>query len=178
VAGSRSLLLSIAFVAPALLGAWLPAAAAGGDPELEASVREILARPVDGDLEPQGQRCLARARFGGVEIMDDQRIVFVGRGDQLWLNQLRTPCFGLRPGMTIEMQGDGVRLCRGHDVYGTDPSALRDMPIMADAASRADMGAAGRAMQSARRTARCSLGGFEPIAREQLQLLRGALRAR
>jgi hypothetical protein len=173
----RALLLSIPFLLPALLGAWVPAAMAG-DPELEARVREILARPVDGDREPHGQRCLARARFAAVEIIDDQLIVFLGRGEQLWLNQLRTPCFGLRPGMTLEVHSDGVRLCRGHDVYGSDPSALRDMPIMADAASRADIGAAGRGMQGARRTAGCSLGGFEPIAREQLYLLREALRAR
>jgi hypothetical protein len=169
-------LISLLIAAPMLLWAESPApapTAAIDDDGLNARVQEILLRTIDDEDYAGGERCLTRSRFSSVEIIDDQRIAFIGRGDNIWLNQLRSPCFGLRPGMTLEMHTSGARLCRTDDVYGADLSAIRDF----DPGSSPRPGAAGNAMQPARRTARCSLGAFEKVTPEQLRLLREALSA-
>jgi hypothetical protein len=148
-----------------------PAAPPTAPPDdLSAEVQAILQRSVD-DQPAETRRCISRARLTGIEILDDQRIAFVARGGNVWLNQLRRPCPGLSSGLTLEMHADGARLCRLSGVYGTDLSA-----ISAPMASAGDIGAAGRLLQSGRRTTRCSLGDFERITPEQFLILRHALR--
>lgn len=48
------------------------------------------------------KRCLHSHDYRNFEILDDRRIIFSGRKDQLWLNQLRGNCPGLRTGHALK----------------------------------------------------------------------------
>jgi hypothetical protein len=121
--------------------------------DLESAVEEILNRPIEEGRSEETQRCITRTQYRSVEVLDEQRIVFIGRGGRLWLNQLRTPCSGLTNRQALQIESSGMRLCRLDSFYGLE-----------------------RTMMSAHwRTSRCLLGEFEPISEEQLQLLKEAL---
>ncbi len=144
-----------------------------GDPDdLEAQVAEILGRPVDDEADDM-QACLSRTRYREIEVLDNQTLAFIGRGDDVWLNQLRSPCSGLSDRLSLELHTTGgLRYCRMDGFYGIDPS------MVGRGLGRGfhDPGALhSRDMQTARRTGRCMLGGFERISRDQLDLLREAL---
>jgi hypothetical protein len=166
---SLLLLALLAQLAPALVAAETEDPAAADAPEvseaaesegiedLDAAVREILERPVE-DEEVDSNRCINRAQISRTIVLDERRIAFVLRGgNEIWLNQLRTRCPGLRDGMALEIQGGtSMRLCRMDSIAGIDMSMAR---------MRVDP----------RITGTCLLGDFERISEDQLSLLREAL---
>jgi hypothetical protein len=169
-------LLCLIITASMVLSAATPApTAAAVEPALSARVQEILNRAVDDEPSISDvHRCLVRGRFHRAEILDDQLVVFIGRGDNVWLNQLSSRCLGLHGGLKLEMHTNGIRICRRDSVYGSDFSAMRDLIGVSETPHA---GVASRAIQAGRRTARCTLGPFEKITRDQLRLLQETLGA-
>jgi hypothetical protein len=101
----------------------------------------------------ESQRCLRLHAYQSVKVLDEQRLIFKGRGGKVWLNQLKGRCQGLRRRMTLEFTRRDSRLCELDDVRGVDQD-YRPM------------------------SARCALGAFEPITEQQLDLLEDVLKER
>ncbi|MEE9253523.1 MAG: hypothetical protein V3U43_01180 [Pseudomonadales bacterium] len=100
------------------------------------------------------QRCLGAQRHQSVDVLDEQRLVFKGLRGRIWLNQLKARCQGLRRRMVLELTPRVNRLCELDGVRGLDQASFRPM------------------------SARCTLGKFEAITEQQLELLKNALEAR
>ena len=64
-------------------------------PVLE-DIETILTQPLDQAEYVESQRCLSRYKFDRVEFLDNEHVLFIGRGGKAWLNTLRAPCVGLR----------------------------------------------------------------------------------
>lgn len=143
---------------PVLLAPGLLAEAAEPDPpaptEADAqtlSVEEVLANPLgDGDYA-ESRRCLSTSRYRRIEIVTDQALAFVGRGDTVWLNQLPHRCHGLRRDMVLVVEQSSMRVCARDRVRGL---------------ARAS---------TAVGTATCPLGAFRPLPRENFDAMRDAL---
>lgn len=120
-------------------------------PSLEERVQEILNTPAE-DVDV-AVRCIRSMDYVQVEVLDDLRLVFRGRGDKRWLNQLRGRCPGLRKRDALQFEMRSIRLCDMDSFRSIDPSGY---------------GFPG---------ASCSLGSFEPISPDQVQMLKDALRA-
>jgi hypothetical protein len=129
-------------------------APAAEQPSLEDRVREILTTiPEDADTG-DSVRCLRSTDYRRVQILDRQRLVFHGRGSKRWLNQLRMPCPGLRRNDTLAFEAHSTRLCQHDGFRSIDPTGY-----------------------GGPRSGICSLGPFEPVTEEQVQMLEDALRA-
>jgi hypothetical protein len=163
-----TLFLSLSLFGP--IGVWADADAPEEEQDdLEAAVSEILSRPVDDDDYGEAERCISSAQYRTIEVLDERRVAFVGRGGRIWLNQLRTVCAGLHRRHAIELHSSGMRTCRQDAFYGVD--ALAHGFMRRDVLGRPDpLGA-----HAARQTPRCLLGDFERISEEQLALLKEAL---
>ena len=123
------------------------------DEEPPITAEEILANPLGEEAYQQSSRCLSTGKYRRVEIMNNQILVFHGRGDELWLNILPNRCMGLQPDMILEIERRGMRVCARDQVRGV--SRFRtDAPSMP-----------------------CSLGEFHPTRPENLTAIRDALEA-
>lgn len=122
------------------------------DKALEDQVRAILARPVDDEVD--SERCLNTMSYRRIEVLDNRRLAFHGRGDKVWLNQLRMPCVGLRSDHTLSFELRNNRVCAMDTFRGLTMSFGGPMP----------MGPT------------CFLGEFEPITKAQVALLKDALK--
>lgn len=120
---------------------------------LEERARDILSEPASEEGYSDATRCIRAADFRRVEILDSQRLVFYGRGDTRWLNQLPRPCPGLRRRDTLRFDMRGHRLCQ-HDGFASVDS-----------------------FGSGMRSVECYLAPFEPVSPEQVEMLKDALRA-
>ena len=123
-----------------------------GDKALEEQVRAILARPVEDEVD--SERCLNTTSYRRVEVLDNRRLAFHGRGDRVWLNQLRMPCVGLRSDHTLSFELRSNQVCAMDTFRGLTMSFGGPMP----------MGPS------------CFLGEFEPITKAQVTLLKDALK--
>jgi hypothetical protein len=121
-------------------------------PSLEDRVQEILDTTAEGPADAAAVRCLSSMDYDQVEVLDSQRLVFKGRGQKRWLNQLRVRCPGLRRHATLQFEMRSMRLCEMDGFKSIDPG-------FGD------------------RSGHCSLGKFEPISPDQEQMLKDALRA-
>lgn len=121
-------------------------------PSLEQRARAILSEPASEDEYGGATRCLRTSDFRRVEILDSKRLVFYGRGDARWLNQLPKPCPGLRRNDTLRFDMRSSRLCQ-HDGFGSVDPFGPSMGIS------------------------CYLAQFEPVSPEQVEMLKDALRA-
>ena len=143
---------------PMVLAPGLLAEAAEPDPPASTdadaqtlSVEEVLANPLgDGDYA-ESRRCLATSRYRRIEIVTDQALAFVGRGDTVWLNLLPHRCHGLRRDMVLVVEQSSLRVCARDRVRGL---------------ARAS---------TAVGTATCPLGAFRPLPRENFDAMRDAL---
>ena len=139
-----------------LAAAVVAGAAERGPPGTEAdagllSVEEVLANPLaDGDYA-ESRRCLATSRYRRIEIVTDQALAFVGRGDTVWLNPLPHRCHGLRRVMVLVVEQSSMRVCARDRVRGL---------------ARAS---------TAVGTATCPLGPFRSLPRENFDAMRDAL---
>ena len=120
-------------------------------PSLEERAQEILSAPAED--EKAAVRCIHSMDYDRVEVLDDLRVVFHGRGDKRWLNQLRIRCPGLRKRDPLQFEMRSMRLCEMDSFRSIDPSGF-GMP-----------------------GASCSLGSFEPVTPDQVEMLKDALRA-
>ena len=117
------------------------------------SAEEILANPLDDAAYADDVRCLATGRYRQVDILNDRVLVFRGRGGRAWINLLPRPCPGLRRDMVLAIETRGSRIC-SRDLF-------RGMPRIGPEAT----------------TSFCSLGTFRPVDADNLDAIRGALRA-
>jgi len=68
---------------------------------VEAEIEAILSEPQDTDQPGLTQRCLADQDYRNFRAIDDRRLLFQGRRDELWINTLRTRCHDLRYGTVL-----------------------------------------------------------------------------
>ena len=141
-----------------LLAGCLAAAAAenqegarDGEPPITAE--EILANPLGEEAYEQSSRCLSTGKYRRVEIMNNQILIFHGRGDEKWLNILPNRCMGLQPDMILSIEKRGMRLC-ARDQFRGVPRFRPDAPSMP-----------------------CTLGEFHPTRPENITAIRDALEA-
>ena len=121
----------------------------------QESVEEILATPLPDDAYADSQRCLGLHQYRSVDVLSDELIVFEGRR-KYWLNQLQNRCVGLRPDLLLKLSLRGSQVCELDTFRGLDSTTVA--PLFG--------------------SGNCFLGRFEPISKEQLDLLRSALRMR
>ena len=90
----------------------------------EITAEEILANPLGDDDYTETSRCLSSGKYRQIDVMTNQILVFRGRGDDVWLNILRTRCLGLEPDMIPTIERRGMRVCSRDQFRGT--SRFRD----------------------------------------------------
>lgn len=117
------------------------------------SAEEVLANPLDDAAYADNVRCLATGRYRQVDILNDRVLVFRGRGGRAWINLLPRRCPGLRRDMVLAIETRGSRICYRDQ--------FRGMPRIGPEAA----------------TGFCSLGTFRPVDADNLDAIRGALRA-
>ncbi len=123
------------------------------DPEPQMTAEEILANPLSEEAYEQSSRCLSTGRYRRIEVMNNQILIFHGRGDNMWLNILPNRCMGLQPDMILEIEKRGMRLCARDQFRGL-------------ARLRPD----GSSMP-------CTLGEFHSMRTENVTAIRDALEA-
>ncbi len=94
--------------------------------------------------------CVYAREVKQFEILDNETLLLYGKLDKIWLNRLGNRCAGLRDNMAVYLERRGSQIC-ANDRF----SARR----------HGDIGPA----------ARCRLGAFEPITKEQIPALKQAL---
>jgi hypothetical protein len=147
------LLFALALGAIASNAADVAAPAASTPAGTDAQLAFILDNPLKESDYSASDRCLHSRTYRTVEILDRRHLLFIGMRDDLWLNQLRADCVGLRRDSVLifETQQDGV----------CDLDSFRGVPR--NASMNGDFGA------------HCTLGHFERITPEQAGQLRIAL---
>ena len=123
------------------------------DAEPRITAEEILANPLGEEAYAQSSRCLSTGKYRRVEVMNNQILVFHGRGDNMWLNILPNRCMGLQPDMILEIDKRGMRLC-ARDQFRGLPRFRPDGSSMP-----------------------CTLGEFHPTRPENVTAIRDALEA-
>lgn len=129
------------------------AAAPPPDTDTAQTIAEILAAPAPNKVE--SLRCLPTYAYSYVEVLDRQHVLFSANvGDKRWLNQLRTPCLGLRRTDTLVFRLRSSQICNLDSFEGvSDPWWWVN-----------------------RTTGTCVLGDFQPVTKHQVELVRNALK--
>ena len=122
-------------------------------PEAQITAEEILANPLGDEAYQQSARCLSSGKYRRVEIMNNQVLIFHGRGDEKWLNIPPNRCLGLQGDMIPQFEKRGMRLCE-RDQFSGQPRFRLDAPSMP-----------------------CSLGRFHPTNSDNIAAMRDALDA-
>lgn len=137
------------------VASWSAGAAAAADDADDAlpAVEDILANPLDDAAYARTERCLSFSRYRRIEIIDEYTLLFRSRGDRAWLNVLPRRCPGLDRDMLLVLEHRGPRLCRLDRFQG---------------ASRIG-GSVG--------TPLCAFGSFEPVRRDNVDAILGALQS-
>ena len=121
----------------------------------QETIDQILSTPLDSAEYGEPSRCISTFQYDTMEVLDDQHVLFKGRGDKLWLNQLRSRCIGLRRQSTPVIRLRDSQLCNMDTFQGVDNL----------------MGVWSRT------SATCSLGTFTPVTPEQAEAIKAALEA-
>jgi hypothetical protein len=139
------------------------------NPEVEAArqAKEMEVERILTETSEYGEakRCLRSHEYRNFEILDDRRIIFSGRRDKLWLNQLRSSCPGLRTGHALKF----VNLSGGSQICDLDSFEVVDFfyyPRFQRWPWQWFNGV------------RCALGKFEPITEQQAAALKMTLKPR
>ena len=148
-AGLLTMVLAVACLAAAT--AEKPKPAEEDEPSI--TMQEILANPLSEEAYEQSSRCLSTGKYRRVEILNQQILVFHGRGDEKWLNILPNRCMGLQPDMILHIEKRGMRLC-ARDQFRGVPRFRPDAPSMP-----------------------CMLGEFRPTRPENVTAIRDAMEA-
>ena len=126
-------------------------------------MEEVLANPLSDADYAESRRCLATSRYRRIEIVTDQALAFVGRGDTVWLNLLPHRCHGLRPDMVLIVEQSSMRVCARDRVLGlaraSTVAGVRRRTTTIDAVG----------------TATCPLGTFRSLPQENFAAVRDAL---
>lgn len=132
---------------------------------IEEDINAILAVELDPAEFGETKRCLGEADYRNFHALDDQRILFKGRRDKLWINTLRARCPDLRWGdVLVIRQFTARRMCDGdHFTVGEwfDFPWYRRWPWYWGPNW-------GMGMQ-------CTLGKFQPVTAEQVAEIEAVL---
>ena len=125
--------------------------AQSADEEPPLTVEQVLATTLEDEDYGEASRCIDRHRYDRVEVLDDQHLIFLGRGDRVWLNTMKARCIGLRRKAVLQFDGLlGAQICQLDTVQSVDYGL-------------------GGGLE--RVSARCALGEFQPISRQQALML-------
>lgn len=133
----------------------------------EEAIDAILSQPLDVAEYGESKRCLAGNEYRNFRVLDDQRILFEGRGGRLWLNTLRTRCPDLRfaTALRVKSMYSYGRIC---DMDSFQPTDWFDWPWYRrwpwDWSGRRNTGM------------NCSLGKFQPVSEAQVEAIEAALK--
>jgi len=119
--------------------------------DAKAQVDFILDNPLKESDYERLDRCLYPRSYESVEILDARHLLFIGRRDMVWLNQLHFDCVGLRKDSVLVFEMQQGSLCELDRFHGAPRFALPG-----------DF------------SAHCTLGRFEPITGAQADVLRDA----
>ncbi|MCB1684364.1 MAG: hypothetical protein KDI31_07760 [Pseudomonadales bacterium] len=133
----------------------------------EEEIESILSQPLEAAEYGETKRCLAGNEYRNFRVLDDQRILFEGRGGKFWLNTLRTRCPDLRfaTALRVKSMYSYGRIC---DMDTFQPTDWFDWPWYRrwpwDWRNRPGTGMT------------CSLGKFQPVTGAQVESIEAALR--
>ena len=108
--------------------------------------------PDEASAYTETDRCLSTWDYDSVEIAGDEHLLFFGRGDDVWVNKLRTRCPGIETYDALSFELVSNQLCELDLVMGVN-----------------------RNIFWWERGVSCSLGEFSKVTPAQAQLLREAL---
>lgn len=114
--------VSVAFIAA------LICASCADAPELKrqreaknAEIATILSVKLDPAEFGETRRCLGDQEYRTFRPLDERHLLFVGRGDKLWINTLRSSCMDLRHGDVLIVRSfSASRLCDADRFEATD----------------------------------------------------------
>ena len=87
----------------------------------EADIAAILKVKLDPAEFGETQRCLSESQYRSFRPLDENRILFTGTRDKLWINTLRSRCMDLRHGDVLIVQSFSARrMCDGDRFEATD----------------------------------------------------------
>ena len=134
----------------------------------QASIAEILSRPLDPAAYGETKRCLSETEYRSFRALDDRHILFKGSRNRLWINTLRTPCPDLRYGdVLLVRQFSARRMC---DMDTFEVAEWFAWPWYRRWPWRWGMNW-GVGMQ-------CSLGKFQPVTESQVEEIEAVIRSR
>ncbi len=152
----RRLIILVSALAVALSACASRPEEKGEAEEKPLTVEEVLATTLGEEAYGNVERCLPQHAYDRTEVLDQQHILFWGRGGKAWLNTLSAKCPGLRKRDTLTFELTQSQLCR------------------MDTVSSVDYGIFG----VQRVSGRCALGDFVEIGEEQAKLLKEQLEER
>jgi hypothetical protein len=130
-----------------------PAKTAETQQEVAEEIESILTQPLGQDEYAEGESCISTHQYDSVEVLDNQHVVFKGRGQRLWLNTLRNKCVGLRTHDVLKFELRGSRICNLDSFVAIDTTMHFGYETSAN----------------------CALGDFAPITQEQIALIEAAV---
>jgi len=125
------------------------------DPTAEMTVDEILTRDPQSSDYVESPRCLSARRIRGVEVIDDQHVLFDLGRDEHYLVQFKHRCPMLRKGRPVIYEPTGNRLCEQDALRGVLEQGLGDLQP----------------------GPRCNIPDFQSLTKEQVVQLKEALRS-
>jgi hypothetical protein len=135
--------------------------AAESEPDVDESaaegltVEEILNRDPEQEDYADDTRCISTNLIRDVEVIDEKHIAFQMRRDKYYLVQMQHRCPGLRRGQPVMYEPTASRLCVHDSVRSLYEHGIGGLqPGM-----------------------RCAIPSFELVTKEQLMLLKDALKA-
>lgn len=90
---------------------------------IEADINEILSLSVDEDGDSLAQDCLREVDYRSFRALDDRYVLFEGRGDEMWVNKLKTRCLDLdlHAGSLIAVRSfSSLRICENDSFIVSD----------------------------------------------------------
>jgi hypothetical protein len=138
----------------------VPVALAEGENELEEqaneplSVEEILTRDPDRGSYVEQDRCIAANRIRNIEVIDSRHVSIEMNSNEYYLIQFEKKCHDLRRGKPVYLERQSSRLCRLDTIHG-----MRDTGF------------------GFQRGQMCQIPGFQAVTKEQIVLLKDALKA-
>jgi len=87
----------------------------------EADIAAILNVKLDPAEFGENKRCLRDQEYQNFRPLDDQHVLFTGRGDKLWINTLRSRCMDLRHGDVLVVRSfSSTQMCDADQFEATD----------------------------------------------------------
>ena len=114
---------------------------------LAACIVAVMAMPAWAE---SSENCLYARDLDQFEVLNNEMILIHGKVGKVWLNRLASRCAGLRDNMYLSVERSGSQVCANDRITARRPG---------------DDGAA----------ARCRLGKFESLSKEQIPALKQSL---